>query len=423
MNNKTGKNKFLRLFAVGFGSSLMMAVLGYLVVLFNTKTFGLGLFGKMVLVQALFEMINKIMSFQSWQVIIKFGNEYEHNKAKFSVLLRVFLLTDWITSIISAVFSVLILNLVLEKIDLDVKDYSWVYICLIITVFSAKGVFEGYMRLQERFVLANGLQIIQVGATAIIAICAYYFDLSLEEYFKFVLLNVFLMYLIYVKIIIKDLIGKDNGVSGDLTVKELKEWYKFSIGGTYNSTVGAIKQKGETIIVGMMFGSSYAGLYAVAYRIAAMGNKVVESARQAIYPMIAVKIKQKDEHRMIESLLKATYVTLGLGALILVLSIFSIELIMVSLFGEEFLSASTMTIVLTAAMLVNLASFYMNSFVQLKYGSAAIIKATTVGLVLYLLTGIVMPYLLGEKWIGVGSLFFSLTIVYMGIRQIIRGRK
>jgi O-antigen/teichoic acid export membrane protein len=195
----------------------------------------------------------------------------------------------------------------------------------------------------------------------------------------------------------------------------------------WQSTLDAAPKQAATLLAGTLLGPAGAALFAFARELAEVLAKPVVLLRQVVFPDLA-RLWRNDVPRFIRVTWKTGAITAGVGLLVVALSIFAAEPVLIALAGEDFGAAGLLLTLLLVAATIELAgaafrpaSYVMGrarTLLNVQILATAVYLAAFVGMIqIYGMTGIGMAAILS----GIVTFVGAGLIVQRGCRARLRG--
>lgn len=186
----------------------------------------------------------------------------------------------------------------------------------------------------------------------------------------------------------------------------------------WQSTLDAAPKQAATLLAGTLLGSAGAALFAFARELAEVLAKPVVLLRQVVFPDLA-RLWRNDVPRFIRVTWKTGAITAGVGLVVVALSVFAAEPLLVALAGEDFGAAAGLLSLLLLAATIELAgaAFRPASYVMGK--ARTLLKVQILATTVYLtgFAGLIQLY--GMNGIGLASILSGI-VTFVGAGLIVQ---
>jgi O-antigen/teichoic acid export membrane protein len=322
---------------------------------FVTHNLGDTGFGMMVLIQNYVQIITDLTTFQSSQALIRYGAICleKENKLALQQLLKFTTILDLLGVIIGLIIAVILAPYIGVYLGWNQATVSQVQWYSLIILFTSTATPKGLLQLCDRFDLL-ALQItvpnfIRLFGVVFVSI----FHASLWGYlwlwFTAEALSGLLLFFVGWRVA-----GKRGMLTNmNWSFKNLTENHpgllKFSIVSNFDSSLPMIMRQASPLVVGMFANSAVVGLFQVSYELSTPLKAIAEILTQSVYPELARLDSQQKWNLFINVLVKSTLLALVIGLIILLISLFLGKIILKYAFGEAFISAHNILLLLILA--------------------------------------------------------------------------
>jgi O-antigen/teichoic acid export membrane protein len=394
------------------GSGAVMA-LNFATSALNARALGADGLGVIALFQATALLVTGLSSLGLQQPVIRLGRQAledgDPERAGHVVALAFW--GDAATAWLAGVLSLAALAVFYDSLDLPVTYLGLAQFYTLVVFFSGTSTANGVFRLFDRF---RYLSITQAaGAGLILAASAVFF--MLEAPLRWYLIaNASITALTAIaQVVLAIGLLRRRGIP--LTVRP-PAWIGAGIGrelGAYawttgaTSLIGTLRANGETVLLGLFFGTAPAGIYSVVKQLAGTLNKVSSASSMAVFPEMAALASRREvaaaravAHRVFRWSLVVGLVTVVLAAALgpAVLGVG---------FGPGFGSgASALTLLALAATLV-FASTPYSMFIQAVISPRRLLLAHVIAFLPYLIAAPLLIRGWGMNGAAVGQVVFA----------------
>ncbi len=324
-------------------------------------TNGLGI---IILIHSYMLMCTRIISFKSYDIIVKYGADSisSNNYHAFQELVKFTFLLDLFGAIIGIIIGTSIMQLWGVHFGIPEDSITIAVIYCILIISNITDTTTGILRISDRFDLVAILAIVEPVVRLIGVTIAFYQDASWQMY----LLAWFVARIFYCAIsliiTIHELFKKSYFRSftfsiPNLTDKRPKIW-PFSWSSNFYGTVNSIGIQLTTLVIGSSIGTSGAALFKIAQEVAEASAKAAQTFSTALYPELAKLVSSAVGDKEIKSIVRKTVrSSIIFGALFTTVLIFFGQVLLGGIFGTEFISAHAVMVVLSIGTTILLVTF------------------------------------------------------------------
>ncbi|WP_419696298.1 lipopolysaccharide biosynthesis protein [Mesorhizobium muleiense] len=406
----------------------IIAALGFLTLSLNTRSLGIADFGMLIVIQSVADLMNKFVSFQTWQAMTRFG-AIDLQRGNFANLRAHYwfgLLLDTIAALIATALAIATFKFFGASFGLP-PEYAHLGI-----IFAASGIFSGtstsigVMRLTDRFGRAILIQVAGSSLLLLTAIKLYLMqaDICLYVYaIGAVSAGTGLAMILAGGLRVTQLTrGKTNSRSGG--GRSRRAFLQFAFATSASGTLNSLRQRGELLAVAALLGPQAAGLYGVSYRLASLLSRFAEAGRQSIYPELASLIAKDELSSALKLVLKTSVLALAISFPLFVGTAMFGDHALVWLFGQSYEKAYPSLIWLMISSLTYASAFSLAPFVQMVRGPGYFLKLNILSFLFFVLGSILGPYYLRESGAGLGAATFSFALIsLLGYQAFLLARR
>ncbi len=349
--------RILRSGAWLFLPKTLSAVLSLVYLAVSTQTLGAADFGKFMLIFSFAQLIAGFTSFQTWQILIRYGTNLVHDKAHAELAEL-----TWFCIILDLIGAGLTLFLAIFGAWLLAANQGWennetiaVIVFTTLLVLSSRSTPTGLLRISDRFgdaALPDMLvPIIRLVGTGILVLT----QPTIWGFLAIWLLSEFVPTIVVWINVLRQL-KLPLRWSNLPRLNSLQDRFpgigKFALWSNASSSFKLTSQQMVAVIVGVYVGAAAAGFFRLGYQLGQVFARIGDAVSMALfteYARVAHIGGSKDAGALLSKMMKVS----GVAAM-LVLAIVGLagEPIIVWLFGEEFVAAYPLVMILgTAAAL------------------------------------------------------------------------
>ncbi len=277
------------LMAGNFGAGLI----AFLAVAIAARGLGVEKFGILALVSTFIQAIERFVSFQTWQPVIRFGAglKDQGRQDDLKSIIKFGLLLDLAAALAGFLIAVSLAILGAQKFGWSAEIRNSLLLYATVLIFLINGTPTGVMRLAGKFREIAYFQV--VAMTVRCGLCAFALAMN-AGLFSYVaiwagthLLGAFLLILTS----LRELRRLDCADFLTASLKNLPQRFpniwRFSIMANLSLSIRSSAQQLDTLIVGALAGASGAGLYHIAKRIAKFAQQAGQQIQAVVFPDIA----------------------------------------------------------------------------------------------------------------------------------------
>lgn len=285
--------------------------LGFIAMALTARSLGPEPYGILVLIQAYIAIIDKLVNFQSWQALIKYGSDaLENNEVdRFKRLIKFGTTLDFGSALLGTIVAIFGAYFVGYWMGWESDIICMIMAYSSVIMFNLSGTPTAILRLFDKFGLF-AIQRIIAGIVKVTGVLiAYLYGFGLLEFLIVYLLTEIVGYVILLfmgwrelslRNISKVLRSKIGNI-GD----EYEGLWSYVWTTNFSGSVRMASRRLDTLVIGAILGTAATGMYEIAKKFANIVNKLSSPLYQAIYPDLA-KLWSRDK--------KKDFVKLGVQA-------------------------------------------------------------------------------------------------------------
>lgn len=399
-----------------FISNLIKVIFIFFKSILITQALGLKLYGDYITIFGLILTIQAFFNVNFGTVIIKFGSSFiAENKIK---NLKSLLKLAYLSSFISVVLSVCFITVIVfftRYIFNQNSDQEWNVVLLSFTFGLSffDYISESYLRLQMKFKLTSMLTVlcsfIDLSLTAIVALLFFddfsYFlyGIAFSKLISSLIYNLVALY--FMKKTLKGNIFEP--------IKTIQSEYKaiiHFISSNYGSRLlKNLVEQGDVLVLGLFSTQSEVGIYAVGKRVGYAILSFIDPLVNAIFPQFTKLIAEKKFVELYEMIKQFSKIIFIPAILILILTFFIKDDLIIFLYGKEFLASSNVFYVILIAALVASVTFW-NITLLISLNALNYRFKMNIFILIY---GLTLSYLIIPHYGAMGAAFILLSIKFI----------
>ena len=405
------------------------AAFGLLSTLLAARGLGVEQFGILAMIVAYSGLIDKVVGFQPWQSVIRYGSILRgagENKT-FGSLVKLGFILDGAGATLAAMVAAAAAYIAgaLLAWSPEVTSLAMLYGLTLLT--NTIGTPLGVLRIENKYRLLMSQSIITAGIKLAGAAVVWLAGGGLAAFIGVWAVSDIIGRTLLVGMCLSVLRhrGDTRWISADVSIalQRFNDFWAFTWSAKLQTTVRAGTTDMDTLIVGAVLGSAAAGLFAIVKKFGAIVITLSDPLYQAIYPILA-RLWSNGEYRQFWSLMRHTVVVAGLVALLVWFAFLGIgnELIEIML-GNAYLMAFGPMAIYLFGSLIAVASFAAYPALLAIGEAPQSLAILTISTMLYLVLLVIFSAAFGMHGATFAFVFFYLTwsaLVYRRLRAVKR---
>jgi O-antigen/teichoic acid export membrane protein len=343
--------------SVLFGGSSIAGLMGLTSLSLAARALGVEKLGVFAIIQSYVLIIDRLMNFQCWQAIIKFGADFlkQDRKEDFKSLAKFCTILDAATAAIGTLIAIVIVYTLgrwkgwqQQTIYAAVAYSFWI-------LFNLRGTAIGLLRLFNKFRLISTAMMTAAFFKLILAAFAYKFSGSLLIFVIIWVIagiaeSVFLLFAGWRQVYRET---GDNFLKAKLSaIAKNKTIWKFVLSTNLNQSVRLASREMDVLITGAVLGAAATGIYKIARQFAWVLVHLIEPISQVIYPELAHLAAEKRFSDMKHVIARTAVITGSASLLIWLGSIVFGKWILSIAAGAEYVQAYNVMIIFMFALVM-----------------------------------------------------------------------
>lgn len=413
-----------------FIGNLGASVLGFISLALTARSIGSQGLGTLVLVTTYVLVVDKLINFQSWQTLIKYGSEElkSNNKDNFKSIIKFGYLLDIGTALLGAIVGAGGAWFFGQWQDWppDAVAMASIYSVTILTHIA--GVPTAVLRLYDRFKLFASVSFV-ASAIKLIGILIVSFITSDLWIFIFVwgLADVVgnILLLIYShRELAKHGYVKIRTASVKRMATRFPGIWGFAVAVNLNGSIRLLSKEADVFFIGALLTPAAVGLYKIAKQLANVLAMLIDPLYQAIYPALT-KLYAAGNHIEALRLARRTAILASIVSLICfgILAIIA-EPLLLNIFGREFTPAKDVMLWYAFAIVLALASFPLSPLIVAGGNPKVLLATLLISTALYFSA---LPWLISNNGLdGAGMAYVAFYVSWLTLSMafvIYHGRK
>ena len=366
-------------------SKVVGAIAGIATLAFAGRGLGVVLFGMLILITSYAKAASGLSKFQSWQLIVRYGGQAlaagDHEEFKASTGFAFAL--DVVSGIGGMILAVMLLPFIGRWFGIS-DQYLWLamlYCTLLPTMGAATPI--GVLRSLDRFDLIGWQGSSYPIVRSVLAGIAFATGAPFEAYVAIWFVtdlggDLFLWFLAWRELRRRGLI---EGIRPTLRPETLPGAWRFAIHVNLTSSLMTAWGPIARLVVGGLLGPAGAALFRVASSLADSAQKPADLLAKAFYPeVVRMDLTTKKPWKL---MLRGSALAGIVATVFVLLLVVAGRPLIELLFGEEFLGAYPVILVLIAAPLIGIISFPLPSMLYALDRPDAPLKARLVGTIIF----------------------------------------
>ena len=380
-------------------SNLVSALLGLLALACAGRGMSPTLFGTLVVVQAYAKTVSDIAKFQTWQFVVQFGTPALVRKDidRFRDVTGFSFGLDLASGFVALVAGVILLPLLSHSIGITPVDFWWAlgYCTLIPTMTAATPT--GILRSIDRFDLIAVQGAITPLLRAIGSVIAYFGHLGfpgfLATWYVSSLLGDAALWLFAVRELRRQKI--DHALKPGLfgPARRIHGAWDFVWTTNFAHSIWSARNAGSNVLVGIVLGPAAAGVFKVALTFFDAAGTPASLLQKSFYPEI-MRLDPTST-RPWKLGVRSAALAGALGVLVALLVIVVGKPLIAAVFGQQYIEAYSLLQIMSAALIVSMAGFPLESLLYIARRQRAALVAQALAAITYVLLLVALTYTMG----------------------------
>lgn len=312
------------------------SIINFVNIAILVRVLGLELYGNFVIIQTYSLTIDKLLNFQSWQGVIKFGSEAISNNRKDLVkkYVKIGFITDISTAILGTLVAVFAVGITSQFLNLDPHIIPIAQLYSINILFNVIGTPTGILRLFNKFSVFSYQKVFVALLRLIIAIIAFILNINFIILILLTLIVEIIGHFILIYFSLKVL--KVNGYGKWWKQKSWvdKEFTEFIFFSNITSGIDIPVKQLDVFIVQAVLTTELVGVYKVLKQIVSIFSKLLDPIYQAIFPPLANLCASKQYKEARKIIYKIGFIMFMVGSFVTILASLTSNFWLPMFFGE-----------------------------------------------------------------------------------------
>ena len=275
--------------SVVFGGRTVTGLMGLASISLAARALGVEKLGVFAMIQAYIIIADKLLNFQCWQAIIKFGADFlkQNKKEELKSLAKFCTILDAATAVVGTVLAAVIVYFFGNWKGWQQQTIYAVMLYSLRILFNLQGTPTGLLRLFDKFKLIAAATITAATLKLILSVLGYLYSGNLMT-FVIIWLSASIVESLFV--LIAGWWQINRNIGGNFLAAKLgimardKHLWKFVLSTNLNQSVQLASIEIDTLVIGAMLGTAATGIYKIAKQFTVILAQLVEPVYQAIYP-------------------------------------------------------------------------------------------------------------------------------------------
>jgi O-antigen/teichoic acid export membrane protein len=353
LKNTFASGTFKKLFkntGLLIGGDTVSAVLGVLTFAITARALGAEKLGMLVLIDAYVRIVDKLVNFQSWQFMIKYGSDTlaAKDSSGFKALVKLGTIVDSCTAVIGCAISVALAGLLARWQHWPPGMIRLAMIYSLIVIFDIAGVPTGILRIFDKFKSFSIQKSVTSGIKFVGVLFAWTLHWGLSGFLWVWMLTEIVDYVSLTVMAWIELRRRNfrniwaEPLSG--ITKRFPGVWNFLVSTNLTGSVKVGFREFDILIVGKLLGFADVSLYKLAKKFCAALDRLTNPLFQSLYPELTKLWAKKDYTDFRHVVKRMTYIMGGISLITwIVFMIWGREIILITT-GREFISAYSVTV-------------------------------------------------------------------------------
>lgn len=410
------------------GGSIGASAIGLVSFALLARALSPELFGVLVLAQGYAMVVDRLINFQSWQALIKFGTvELEAgNTAQLKKLFQFGIILDVVSALLACLVGVFLPFLIGGWLGWDEQKTIIVSVFSLIIVFNIEGTPTAILRLYDRFAAFAKKDLLAAMVKLLLVGFGFYMSYGI---WYFVVVSMLCMVLGYVYLLIaglRELKAREISLFnswGHFSQKQIKQTYPalwpFVWTTNFHGSVRMSTLRLDTIIIDATLGSAATGLYQVSKQFTRIFTQVSQPLYTSIYPELARLWAQKNISAFKSTIVRFMSMGFLFGIVVWLVFFFTGEFIIETAVGSEYLDSLGVTLWYMSAIVISVMAFPLTPALLAMGKAKASFNVLLVATIAYF--AVVFPLLQVYGIVGAGISYLIFYIVWFVLMAVFYG--
>ena len=385
-------------------------------------------YGVLALCFSFTRAVEKLVSFQSWQPLIKFGAQTLESgePADLRGLLKFGLMLDIGAALVAWLIAILLVLFASPFLGIADATRTFALIYCTVLPFQISGMPTAVLRLYGKFsVLAYG----QVFSGIVrVALCAVGVTLS-WKLFEFTLIwmgTQIFGSLGMTALALRELRRRGVGAVLGAPLRGITQRFpglwRFALSANVSLTIRSSASELDTLLVGLLADSVSAGFYHIAKRIGRIAQQAGVQVQAVVYPELARLWSNQSVEKFRAIITQTEWMLLAAGAAVVVFVYLAIKPILLYTAGDKFLAAAPLVTVQAFAVMMTLSGSVMRSALLSMGRETVVLRAVLISTAAFHVTAFGLIPLIGAMGANVAHIVMStlwMTLMSIGYRSYI----
>lgn len=418
--------KIFRNAAVLASGSIGASAIGLVSFALIARTLSPEIYGILVLAQAYAIIVDRLINFQSWQALIKYGTDLEQKGDNTSMvrLLQFGFILDLSTAILACAVGLVLPQFIGGWMDWSAEKIEIASIFCIVIIFNIEGTPTAILRIFDKFKSFAFKDFITALLKVSLVIVGYFLEFGLWYFVVVSMLSQVVGYIYLLMSSLRLLKEKqirifDNFRSYRLTSTAVAFPGIWSFVWTTNlhGTVRMTTLRLDTIIIDSLLGSAATGLYQVSKQFTRVFTQVSQPLYKSIYPELTKLWAQKDVRSFQSTIIKFMLLGLLFGLVAWVVFFFAGEFIIVKTVGAQYIESFEVTLWYMSAIALSVMAFPLTPALLAMGRARVSFYVLLAATVVYF--AVIFPLLVTHGIVGAGIAYLIFYIVWLVVMIVL----
>jgi O-antigen/teichoic acid export membrane protein len=308
-------------------------------------------------------LIGKLVTFEAWVSIVKFGDEALHKKDRtgFRQLIKFGFCLDLSTAILGTILAIMLSGPIIDLLGWDRTVQPLINIYCFVLLFGLHGTSIGVLRLYDRFDLLSYTGVVTaVIRLAGIVICL----LTGQKLYGFVLVYLITeilgqLYQTGACLWVLHVQGVGNFIREPLEgiTQRFSGLWKYVLSTNLNQTIKIVSRQGDSLLVAGFTTPADLGLYTIAKRIAKIMGGMSDPFFQSIYPELTRLWAASKKKEFLSLIKRTTFILTGVALGIWLCFVIIGSPLIVLAFGKSFQASYLLGVIYMFARVIAVCAF------------------------------------------------------------------
>ena len=403
---------------------VLSALIGMICFSILAKSLTVEYVGVFAVISVYVKFVNQFINFQSWQAVIKFGNnlEYKNNKNYLEKLYSFGFYIDIISAAFAFIISFFLCDFISIFFEWNADTIVLIKLFSFTILFKIEGSPTAIFRMRNKFIVFSKKLVISAIIKLVFFVYCFYYSANLESFIIATMVSQFIGSTYFINEALK--LYKINFIYF-LRFKNVVNFLEINNGlikflfiTNFQSSIRISSSLFDTLLVNIFFGDYTTGLFQIVKQFAKFFTQLSSPLYKSIYPEL-VKFWTNNNKVEFKNLIKnGVKVGSFVSLFMYTVSILGADFFIKTYAGIDYLDSKEIMIYYLLGSVIHVLSFPFSPAMLAMGYPMKTLKITIFSSVIYFLVFFLFHEIFGEKIIGVSFLSMSFTYLIFHLYQL-----